>query len=66
MEFEGDFMGFYGFLLALEAQPRIMRIREIKIEPGIGDSSDAKKGLIKASLMMSVFFENQPNRKGAT
>lgn len=69
MEFEGDFMGFYGFLLALEAQPRIMRIREIKIEPGIGDirdSSDVRKGLIKASLMMSVFFENQPNRKGAT
>ncbi len=62
MEFEGNFMGFYSFLLALEAQPRIMRIREIKLEPGNGGTED--KGLVKASVMMSIFFENQPNRKG--
>jgi len=61
MEFEGDFLGFYSFLLALEAQPRIMRIREIKLEheSGGGDAG----GLIRASLMMSIFFENQPVRK---
>lgn len=61
MEFEGDFMGFYGFLLALESQPRIMRIRELKLEhePGNGDEG----GLIRASLMMSIFFENQQSRK---
>jgi len=66
MEFVGDFMGFYGFLLALEAQPRIMRVREIKLEPDASNNSDVKKGQIRASLMMSIFFENQPNRKGAT
>lgn len=63
MEFEGDFMGFYSFLIALEAQPRIMRIREIKLEPE-NSGSDDQEGLVKASLMMSIFFENQPNRKG--
>ncbi len=63
MEFEGDFMGFYSFLIALEAQPRIMRIREIKLEPKNSSPDDAK-GLVKASVMMSIFFENQPNRKG--
>jgi len=63
MEFEGDFMGFYGFLLALEAQPRIMRVREIKLESE-NRGPDENKGLVKASLMMSIFFENQPNRKG--
>jgi len=63
MEFEGDFMGFYSFLIALEAQPRIMRIREIKLEPGNHGSND-KEGLVKASVMMSIFFESQPNRKG--
>ncbi len=63
MEFEGNFMGFYSFLIALEAQPRIMRVREIKLEPG-NRGPDDEKGLVKASLMMSIFFENQPNRKG--
>ena len=32
MLLEGPFPGFYGFLLALEKQPRIMRVREMKIE----------------------------------
>jgi len=63
MEFEGDFMGFYSFLIALEAQPRIMRVREIKLEPG-NRGPDDSEGMVKASLMMSIFFENQPNRKG--
>jgi len=63
MEFEGGFMGFYSFLIALESQPRIMRVREIKLEPVNRGSSD-NEGLVKASLMMSIFFENQPNRKG--
>lgn len=63
MEFEGDFMGFYSFLIALEAQPRIMRVREIKLEPE-NRGPDDNEGMVKASLMMSIFFENQPNRKG--
>lgn len=62
MEFVGDFMGFYSFLIALEAQPRIMRIREIKLEPA-NRGPDDKEGLVKASVVMSIFFENQSNRK---
>jgi Tfp pilus assembly protein PilO len=54
MEFEGDFVGFYGFLLALENQPRIMRVRTMSLDP----QSEGKKGGIKAKLEMSIFFEN--------
>jgi len=59
MEFEGDFLGFYGFLLALENQPRIMRVRQITLED-LGTS----KGAIKARVDMSIFFEKQdPTKK---
>ena len=54
MEFEGDFLGFYGFLLALENQPRIMRVRQITLEP-----TSAGKGAVKAKIEMSIFFEKQ-------
>jgi Tfp pilus assembly protein PilO len=53
MEFEGSFLGFYGFLLALENQPRIMRIRKILLE-----RKGKKTGTIKAEVDMSVFFES--------
>jgi len=53
MELEGDFMGFYTFLQALENQPRIMRIHELTIENDLRRG----KGHVKASFTMSVFFE---------
>jgi len=56
MEFEGDFLGLYGFLLALENQPRIMRVRQVSLEPAEG-----QKGSVKAKVEMSIFFERQPS-----
>ena len=59
MEFEGDFPGFYGFLLALENQPRIMRVSKMDIEV-----RDPEAGRIRAEVEMSIFFERQNDNKG--
>jgi len=53
MEFEGDFLGLYTFLLALEIQPRIMRIREMNVMK----TDKGPSGQVHASFVMSVFFE---------
>ena len=53
---KGDFVGLYSFLLALENRARIMRIRSISLE-----QSDKTKGIVKAKVQMSIFFETQPN-----
>ena len=58
MKLEGPFNGFYGFLLALESQPRIMRLREMKVKK----LSKAGEGQIRAECEMLVFFERR--RKG--
>lgn len=59
MRLEGDFMGFYAFLQALENQPRIMRIHKMELEK----KTDGPQGLVQASFVVSVFFE--PADKGA-
>ena len=53
LELEGTFTGFYGFLLALETQPRIMRIQQMNIKkiPAKGE------GYIQVDCTISVFFE---------
>ena len=53
VELEGDFLGFYTFLLALENQPRIMRIREINLKK----LPKGPEGHVQASFTMCVFFE---------
>jgi Tfp pilus assembly protein PilO len=55
MKLEGDFMGFYRFLQALECQPRIMRIHKMELEKKTG--KDVPEGQIKASFVVSIFFE---------
>ena len=55
VELEGDFLGVYPFLQALENQPRIMRVAELKISKLQRDSPD---GQVAAALTMHVFFEN--------
>jgi len=52
VQLEGDFMGLYGFLQALENQPRIMRIRGMKLTK----LEKGPKGHIRADFTMSVFF----------
>ncbi|KPK83610.1 MAG: hypothetical protein AMJ81_07775 [Phycisphaerae bacterium SM23_33] len=53
MQLEGPFTGFYGFLLALERQPRIMRIQEMNVEK----PARAEEGCIRTNCKVSVFFE---------
>lgn len=59
IQLEGPFPGFYGFLLALEAQPRIMRLQQINIErlPASVQSPGSEEGQIKANCVVSIFFE---------
>jgi len=54
VELEGDFLGFYAFLLSLENQPRIMRIRKMHLQSSEKDNN----GQISASFEMSIFFEH--------
>ncbi|MGC9454408.1 MAG: type 4a pilus biogenesis protein PilO [Phycisphaerae bacterium] len=53
MKLEGDFEGLYSFLLALENQPRIMRILKMTVQ----QPRDAPDGYVQAEFLMSVFFE---------
>jgi Tfp pilus assembly protein PilO len=53
MELVGNFNAFYSFLLEIEKLPRIMKIRELKLERDKdGD------GQITADLIISIFFQN--------
>ena len=53
MELQGDFRGFYGFLQAIETQPRIVRIRLMKFVK----LPKAPEGHTRVRFEMSVFFE---------
>ncbi|MCD4699094.1 MAG: type 4a pilus biogenesis protein PilO [Phycisphaerae bacterium] len=53
MQLEGSFAGFYGFLLAMESQPRIMRIQQMDIEK----DNKRGEGYIRVDCTVSVFFE---------
>jgi len=50
----GNFNSFYSFLLELEKLPRIMKIRELKLNKGKDD-----EGRIEAEFIVSIFFQNK-------
>ncbi|HUT47089.1 MAG TPA: type 4a pilus biogenesis protein PilO [Sedimentisphaerales bacterium] len=54
MELQGNFSSFYSFLLELENLPRIMKIRELKLEKQTTD-----EGQIAADFIVSIFFQNK-------
>jgi Tfp pilus assembly protein PilO len=54
MELEGNFSSFYSFLLELEKLPRIMKIRELKL-----DKHESTEGQIAADFIVSIFFQNK-------
>ena len=56
MKLEGDFMGLYKFMLALESQPRIMRVRKMSVKKPL-KAAKAPEGAVSAELELSVFFE---------
>lgn len=53
MHLEGNFNGFYSFILALENQPRIMRVSKMKVKKLKGGS----EGQVRIDLTLSIFFE---------
>ncbi len=57
---EGQFEGFYEFLLALESLPRITRIHEMKLDRQAGGrrgDEDDRSGVMKAEFVLSIYFE---------
>jgi type IV pilus assembly protein PilO len=63
IQLEGEFDGFYQFLLELENLPRITRIHQLKLERADGKSApDAEllpPGSMKADFTLSIYFEPQ-------
>lgn len=71
MQMEGQFEGFYQFLLELENLPRITRIFQLKLERAGGDlAAPSKKGgstsqeqlppgSMEAEFLLSIYFEPQ-------
>jgi type IV pilus assembly protein PilO len=54
MELVGNFSSFYSFLLELEKLPRIIKIRELKL-----DKKKIDEGQISADFILSIFFQNK-------
>lgn len=57
---EGEFDGFYQFLLELENLQRITRVHQIKLERVSGKNpEDLPPGSMKADFTLSIYFESQ-------
>jgi type IV pilus assembly protein PilO len=54
MKWVGDFNAFYSFLLEMEKLPRIMKLRQLKLEK---ESDD--QGQVGADFILSIFFQNK-------
>lgn len=68
MVLEGQFDGFYQFLLELENLPRITRIQQLSIErlgSGVGPQpDDVPPGSMKAVFTLSIYFEDKAAKAG--
>jgi type IV pilus assembly protein PilO len=54
MKLVGSFTSFYSFLLEMEKLPRIMKIRQLKLDKG-----REGPGQIGAEFIVSIFFQNK-------
>jgi type IV pilus assembly protein PilO len=61
VQMEGEFDGFYQFLLELENLPRITRVHQLKLERLVARNKDepAPPGAMKASFTLSIYFQPQ-------
>jgi type IV pilus assembly protein PilO len=64
MVMDGEFDGFYQFMLELENLPRITRIHQIKLERADGTKTGPEKealppGSMKADFILSIYFQPQ-------
>jgi type IV pilus assembly protein PilO len=61
MIMEGEFDGFYQFLLELEKLPRITRMHQVKLEKNSGShkraNSNIQAGDMRAEFTLSIYFE---------
>ncbi|MBX3373264.1 MAG: type 4a pilus biogenesis protein PilO [Phycisphaeraceae bacterium] len=61
MSLEGEFDGFYRFLLELEALSRITRIHELKIRRMVpqrtGHNAEFRPGTMRADFILSIYYE---------
>jgi len=68
MSLEGEFDGFYRFLLELEALPRITRMHELKIRrtamPRSGSAAEVAPGTMRADFILSIYYEPENQRSG--
>jgi len=55
IQIEGDFNGLYSFLLDMEGQSRIMRIRELQLKK----PEETHTGKVSATIEFSIFFERK-------
>jgi len=53
MKWVGDFNSFYSFLLEIEKLPRIMKLRQLKLQKQGGAG-----GTVAAEFILSIFFQN--------
>ncbi|MCC6228705.1 MAG: type 4a pilus biogenesis protein PilO [Phycisphaerales bacterium] len=58
LSLEGDFRGFYEFLIKLEQLPRITRICDMKIK-----RNEEGDGRIKADFTLSIYFQEAKGSK---
>ncbi|HET6426925.1 MAG TPA: type 4a pilus biogenesis protein PilO [Phycisphaerae bacterium] len=56
MVLEGRFKGLDGFLLAMERQPRIMRLLDMTVAD-LRENKEGGDGRVRTTCVMSVFFE---------
>jgi type IV pilus assembly protein PilO len=61
MNLEGDFNGFYAFLLQLEKLPRITRVTQMNLQK-ISD----RDGEMQAQVTLSIFFEPDTHNTNAS
>lgn len=59
MSLQGDFHGFYDFLLTLEKLPRITKIPDFVIK-----RSDRTDGYMEAEFTLSIYFQEDDGRMG--
>ena len=63
---EGEFDGFYQFLIELENLQRITRIHQLKLERTDARASvdkDLPPGWMKAEFVLSIYFEQRQKAK---
>jgi len=56
MTLDGDFSGFYAFLVHLESLPRITRIPDMTLK-----SSDNEHSEMRAAFTLSIYFQDKDN-----